>query len=88
MITGLNLWVSLPKSPFMHAFIYPATHAFIDLLINVQFALFDESTSVLCFLCTVSYCPFLGFKKNWAVAETPIELVFFTVIYIIMRHVV
>ena len=40
MITGLNLWVSLPKSPFTHAFIYPFTHAFIDLLIYVQSALF------------------------------------------------
>jgi Cu/Zn superoxide dismutase len=29
-----------------------------------------------------------SFKKNWAVAETPTELVLFTVIFIIMRHIV
>ena len=39
-------------------------------------------------LCTVLYCPFLGIKKNWAVAESPTEVVFLTVIFIIMRHCV
>jgi hypothetical protein len=46
----------ITKGSFTRAFIYPATHAFIDLLIYVQFALFDESASVLYFM----YCAVLS----------------------------
>jgi len=81
MITGLNLRVSLPKSPFTHAFIYPATHAFIDLLIYVHFELFDESTSVLCFMYCVVLSIFRFQEKLGCCRNTYRVSIFYSYLY-------
>jgi len=55
MITGLNLWVSLPES--LHACIYLSSQACIYWFINLcSVCTFDECTSVSCFM----YCVVLS----------------------------
>jgi len=81
MITGLNLWVALLKSPFMNAFIYPATPAFMDLLICVQFALFDESASMLCFMYSVVLSIFRFQEKLGCCRNTYRVSIFYSYLY-------